>query len=466
MGGEEPNHAPLLRRAIYEHSIVGEADFVDEDQASMLAVQLLYEVGCRPHTGCKQTWWDPRIQGDCVSELPSLSAWRWELRAFALATCDPVKGPIGGHWGQGELPVAFREGRAHMDNWGGASTDEATAAHLAAVPSNVGPFQRPGILKKPVQYHCTAEATTFSKQGSLKRQVRFTVPPPSLCALPCHAQGGSLSDPSVFHLPGRHHSASPAPAAVEPCVLPEYSPPGLLGSFGPPRPSSIAHIRAQATQLSPQELTVFPLSEIPIGQLKILATASDTGRGLRRYTCLDRLFHVMIRRAANDWSLADYFADAISANTETVRCARMLDPSMPNLAEPQIVLTANAVPLGHLVIPVDLRGLGGKVCCIVIAPGTTADRVIAHIMQTCGAPPDRAIQAAQANALFLQDANGKVWDTFPTQLDEIQWLSLCVDFRVCPELAAAARPASASTTRPLLPTRVLFPMAPPWSLLS
>ena len=136
---------------------------------------------------------------------------------------------------------------------------------------------------------------------------------------------GSLS--SLEQLP-------PPARACESVAIPPFAPqpntqpPALLGQFGPPRPSTIAHMRAQAVQLQPQELTVFPLSEIPVGQLKILASVAGCGRGLRRYTCLDRQFHVMARRAAEDWSLTDYFADAIGAKPP-VRAQREAAHSIP-----------------------------------------------------------------------------------------------------------------------------------------
>ena len=77
-----------------------------------------------------------------------------------------------------------------------------------------------------------------------------------------------------------------------------------------------------------RSLQFFPLSEIPVGQLKILASVAGCGRGLRRYTCLDRQFHVMARRAAEDWSLTDYFADAIGAKPP-VRAQREAAHSIP-----------------------------------------------------------------------------------------------------------------------------------------
>ena len=242
------------------------------------------------------------------------------------------------------------------------------------------------------------------------------------------------------------------------------APPGLLGQMRPPRPSEIAHIRLRAVDAQPASLLQYPLSEVPLGQLKVLSKPDDSEGSIRRYTCLDRLFHVATRRAAEDWTLADYVADAISSNPENVRSARVLLPPLANLHEPQVVLTASALPLGHFVIPIDMRALGGKICCLEARPFMDGQDLINTLMQACGRPPALAIQAAHAHALFLQDPLGQVWEQLPGDISELGWLRLQLDFTRLPaELLADLRPAggTTSTTTGALPlvsqgTNVVF----------
>ena len=228
---------------------------------------------------------------------------------------------------------------------------------------------------------------------------------------------------------------------------PRRCPPGLLGSLRPPRPSAIAHLRAQALDIQPASLLSYPLSELPLAQLKILTVCDTQEGGIHRYTCLERLYHVTTRRGADDWSLTDFVADAISSNPESARGARVLLPPLDNLPEPQVVVTASAIPRTRQVVPIDLRGLGGKICCVVVRPGMDAQEVLSTLFQECGRPPEAALLAFQAQALFLQDPLGRVWEQMPPDLEGLGWLRLQIDTtRLVPDALEPGRQPGVSTT--------------------
>ena len=118
------------------------------------------------------------------------------------------------------------------------------------------------------------------------------------------------------------------------------------------------------------------------------------------------------------------------------------------------MLTASALPLGHFVVPIDMRALGGKICCLETRPFMDASDLINTLMQACGRPPAIAIQAAHAQALSLQDPLGQVWEQLPADVSELGWLRLQLDYTRLPaDLLAELRPApgTTSTTTGALP---------------
>eukprot|EP00439_Symbiodinium_sp_Y106_P019908 s5753_g2.t1 len=476
------------------HSVVYEEDFVDGWHASFAGVALEHEVSLfNVDLSVEHTVWiDPRIQPedpfDGVQLGHNSSAWdvhdegnsHYEalevffLEGYAFG-CD---GGRALSVGTGPSSRAFRvpvlqmvTQTVELDEVRGTSsyaTDNApervplvtcTASANSVLASCVPPVARTSAyLANPSG---PSEGAFASKAGSLSslaqsQPATFACECPewSSCVPPVAGTIASLDNYSELSNTASAASASkvgslssleqlPPPArACESVAIPPFAPqpntqpPALLGQFGPPRPSTIAHMRAQAVQLQPQELTVFPLSEIPVGQLKILASVAGCGRGLRRYTCLDRQFHVMARRAAEDWSLTDYFADAIGAN--------------PQSGTELCLLTYVA-------------WVAKSICCLALAPGAEAEHIIALLIQTCGVPPDIVLRAAQANALFLQDANGRVWDALPLQVEEVQWLALRLDASRCPQLAPAVAGGTTFTTTEMRaasdgPTMVTFIM--------
>ncbi|CAE7809940.1 unnamed protein product [Symbiodinium sp. CCMP2592] len=442
------------------HSVTAEHDYVNPWLASYLGQRAAFEVQmsfCGLATTLRLDPREPRRHLRVT----------WSQSGRRSSCCDPDFGAFLRAGNGASRSPTCRETHCHMDN-GRPGTDIVGGDEVVGCLRFSSRVVRPASLSDTVQKTVGPSLyNTVSYAGKLRGDVitckRVTFGDTECFEVPSSQSIGSALGPTKpegisrrqasqtvlgqAHLPYpfdafkvgsasslAHSSSVPR---RQPINLPGDCPPGLLGGFGPPRPSAIAHMRAQAIQLSPQELTVFPLSEVPIGQLKILATAANTGRGLRRYTCLERQFHVMTRRAADDWSLTDYFADAIGASPETVRSARLLDPSMPNLQEPQIVTTAMALP---------------------------ADQVIASVVQACGVPPDSVVRAAQLNALFLQDARGRVWNVMPAQVEEMQWLVLKVDLARHPYLTPQAAVGTTATTTAMRanhdgPTTVTFIMS-------
>ncbi|CAE7301905.1 CACNA1H [Symbiodinium sp. CCMP2592] len=455
------------------HSVLEDPTFVSPARAQTQALLLQYEV-LHDWTLMPATLWDPRSEAHTEEHFGAAGA-------PLLRICDPLHG--AGECNAGLLcelstfrdwspPMALEEiGPDEVDGSLRACIREPSSQHLRPAtepPCHVQPFSIKGV-----QFATCQQVWHFRGQDRLNPQTR-TAPPPHLLRSALRRPTESTPSPlssvvgTTSHTevrPRKQMSVQPAACTTTLCAqtpapgppssrckggsmssldgllpLPDTEvpanagdtqpgiserwplvrPPGLLGQLRPPRPSAIAHMRIQAMDVQPIDLLRYPLSELPLWNLKILTDSTQPEGGICKYTCMERLHHVTTRRGADDWSLADFVADA-------VRTARVLLPPMANLPEPQIVVTARAVPIGHLVVPVDLRRLGGKICCMAVRPGMEATELISEVIQFCGRPPDQALQADQAQALFLQDPLGRVWDRMPADLETVGWLQLQVD---------------------------------------
>ena len=116
--------------------------------------------------------------------------------------------------------------------------------------------------------------------------------------------------------------------------------------------------------------------------------------------------------ATTAWSAAHFFQAAFAWLGHTPRQAQMLTQGLPGLPEPQIVLTTHDAPSSALVVPVDLRGLGGGIVPIAAVPGQPAQDLVQDI-QVLGATHPLV---PLFHDLFLQD---------PALLDDVQWLRVC-----------------------------------------
>ena len=125
--------------------------------------------------------------------------------------------------------------------------------------------------------------------------------------------------------------------------------------------------------------------------------------------------------AVTTWTAVSFFQAAFAWLGHTPRRAQLLTQSIPGLPEPQIVLTDQDVPASALVIPLDLRDVGGGITPVVLEPGQPVAEVL-HTLHTPSMPP---LDAPIYHELFVQDTRGGVFSQVPDALSDVQWLRVC-----------------------------------------
>ena len=244
----------------------------------------------------------------------------------------------------------------------------------------------------------------------------------------------------------RQASAMPAVRDNDACLVavPAGDPPTLLRIEGPPR-ASVLHSTAKVPTILPERLAALNLREIPAGQLCLFCQAPAHRNELRRYSVFDRNRHHAVRKASVHWSLLDYIVDATSSASEETQSVQVLTLPIADLPEPQLVLTPSGLPTGVLVIPLDARALGGPLCALPLSPGLDFQKVLDALALVAPSTVQLLVQALHLDGVFLQDPTGRIWETLPMDLSEVQWLKVVIEPRLQQQLGWLMPPDGLTT---------------------
>ncbi|OLP94203.1 hypothetical protein AK812_SmicGene23807 [Symbiodinium microadriaticum] len=218
-----------------------------------------------------------------------------------------------------------------------------------------------------------------------------------------------------------------------PVLVPSGDPPTLLRTEGPPR-ASVVHSTAKVPTILPERLAAPNLREIPAGQLCLFCQTAAHHNELRRYSVFDRNRHHVVRKASAHWSLLDYIVDATSSVAEETQSVQVLTLPIADLPEPQLTITPAGLPPGVLVIPLDARSIGGPLCALPLTPGMDYQRVLDALVRVAPSTLQLIEQALQLDGVFLQDPTGRIWESLPIDLSEVQWLKIFLEPRVQQQL--------------------------------
>ncbi|CAE7734509.1 unnamed protein product [Symbiodinium sp. CCMP2592] len=220
-----------------------------------------------------------------------------------------------------------------------------------------------------------------------------------------------------------------APRSTGLADCPRMSPPGLLGNLGPVRPTLSAPSVDGRIRLFPRDLADAPVCDFPAAQLLLCTADQHHPRARRAYSVLDRLHHHHLRRAAADWTVADYIKDAVTSCSEEVAAAQILETPIPALSEPQIVLTPAGFLPGTMAVPFDFRTLGGGICTLLLQPGGSLAQLWSLLEEHCATRMGHRWLDVERYMIFFQSATGQVLDQLPTDLLELQWIRVLLDPR-------------------------------------
>ncbi|CAE7501382.1 unnamed protein product [Symbiodinium sp. KB8] len=196
------------------------------------------------------------------------------------------------------------------------------------------------------------------------------------------------------------------------------------------------------------ELCLFPCLGSPFA-------AASIGRP-HQFTVLTHDWPVTLLPAVTTWTAVSFFQAAFAWLGHMPRRAQLLTQSIPGLPEPQIVLTDQDVPASALVIPLDLRGVGGGITPAVLEPGQTVVEVV-HTLHTPDMPP---LDAPIYHELFVQDTRGGVFSQVPDALSDVQWLRVCCSNGMCTMPGGLLTSTTTTSTGMQMPeVRVRFVMS-------
>ena len=204
------------------------------------------------------------------------------------------------------------------------------------------------------------------------------------------------------------------------------SPPMLLGQVTGFSPDELP-LHLHSVQLIPEGLRQAYSSRVPAAQLRLFAQLDPASAGTKpvSFSLLMRGFPPARLQGAARWSLIDFVSDAVHQCDQTPVRAQVLTTSLAGFDEPQVVVTeqSDCDAPGACVIPVDFRGFRGEVIPIVVSPGMNIEAVLQAAIAFVPVATTLLTESA-AGELFMQDAQGQVYDVLPASLLHLQWLVL------------------------------------------
>ena len=136
--------------------------------------------------------------------------------------------------------------------------------------------------------------------------------------------------------------------------------------------------------------------------------------------------HPPLRAQGNSlWSLIDFCSAAADfAEGGRLRRVQLLTVGLPGLPGPQLTITQGESPDEHTVLPIDMRGIGHGILPIMLSPGMNPDDVFQATIQELPSLRQLLDDPLYASTLYLQDAQGQVYDSLPAHLTALQWLAI------------------------------------------
>ena len=190
------------------------------------------------------------------------------------------------------------------------------------------------------------------------------------------------------------------------------------------RPVLLPGVLEQA-ELLPKGILTAPGAHLPIAELGLFQLVTRGSAGCTPFLFMVRGCEPVRLDGSRSWTLLDFCAAAASNAECAPRRVQVLTSSIPELLQPQIVVTDRSDDPDLTLVPVDMRAApGGVVVPVLLRHGMSASEVVDAIIAEI---PDSSAFFADATVgvdFFFQDAAGFVWQQLPCHLQAIQWLVL------------------------------------------
>ena len=168
-------------------------------------------------------------------------------------------------------------------------------------------------------------------------------------------------------------------------------------------------------------------ARVPAAQLRLFSQLDPAAKDNKPVTFLMMVkgYPPVTLQGGRQWSLLDFASYAASQLDEPVRRVQLLTTSVPGIQEPQVIVTEGDANIDlaavETVLPVDLRGFGAGVMPTALSPGMTCDDVL-RAVQLLDTSLQTTMSSVSTSDLFLQDAQGQVYEELPAHLLHMQWL--------------------------------------------
>ncbi|CAE7948094.1 unnamed protein product, partial [Symbiodinium sp. KB8] len=190
------------------------------------------------------------------------------------------------------------------------------------------------------------------------------------------------------------------------------------------RPVRIPDLLEQVEVL-PSGVLAAPGAHLPVSRLGIFTLNVRGSARCVPFLLLVRGFTPVRLEGAETWTLLDFCSCAADNAECRPRRVQVLTSPMPDLLQPQVVVTEHTVDLHLTLLPIDLRAMpGGDVMPLLLREGMTTADIIAVIVEELPATKNFLEGAFAEGRVHFQDAEGFVLDSLPRHLHAMQWLAL------------------------------------------
>ena len=205
-------------------------------------------------------------------------------------------------------------------------------------------------------------------------------------------------------------------------------PPMLLGQLqGILGVSTDLPRKLQEVALCPSSLREAYSALLPAAQLRLFPELDPACRTPKTIPFTVHVHgHPPLRAQGNSlWSLIDFCSAAADfVEGGRLRRVQLLTVGLPGLPGPQLTITQGESPDEHTVLPIDMRGIGHGILPIMLSPGMNPDDVFQAAIQELPSLRQILDDPLYASTLYLQDAQGQVYDSLPAHLTALQWLAI------------------------------------------
>ena len=223
-------------------------------------------------------------------------------------------------------------------------------------------------------------------------------------------------------------------------------PPSLLGArlFSASAASCNAEV-VMPFQVFPEHLSQACVRGLPAAQLHLYQDQGLSAQG-RDFIVFGNEGTGVVRQASADWTVEQFLQEAVEVSNSAIRSVRFLSLPLPGLPTPQLTVTAQSADLGHVMLPIDARDIGGGIITMLVGPDASSHDLFATLLQAAPELTGTLHELLAVDGIFLQNEVGQGWEQSPPDLTLSQWVAVRRDHRLLQRLHGPLPPVLSDAT--------------------